>query len=256
MLPRPRFAATLPARRPPSLSDLQLYVQAAAAEDSTAMAHLGHIYANGQGVPQDNATAVAWFKRAADQGACALLCCGCGPVTCSVGRAGRGNEPPQLQLRARQVRVGASRALSRPPSPPLLPLLLRCAAGHPSGMLALGYMHMTGAAGAGWTARAAGCLLRTLLTLPHGRVWLHRLPRCDPCKPLPSPRHSDPPPPPPLAAPPCPTGSHGLAKDYGAARKYLQEAISSGQGMGGGGPRQWSGLGDAFFYLGGLNTAS
>lgn len=32
------------------------------------MAHLGHIYANGEGVPQDNATAVAWFKRAADRG--------------------------------------------------------------------------------------------------------------------------------------------------------------------------------------------
>lgn len=37
------------------------------------MAHLGHIYANGQGVPQDNATAVRWFKKAADHGACACM---------------------------------------------------------------------------------------------------------------------------------------------------------------------------------------
>lgn len=48
-------------------------LQAAAAEDSTAMAHLGHIYANGQGVPQDNATAVRWFKKAADHGVCAFM---------------------------------------------------------------------------------------------------------------------------------------------------------------------------------------
>lgn len=43
-------------------------VQAAAAEDSTAMAHLAHMYASGTGVPQDNATAVDWFRKAADRG--------------------------------------------------------------------------------------------------------------------------------------------------------------------------------------------
>ena len=33
------------------------------------------------------------------------------------------------------------------------------------------------------------------------------------------------------------------------AMRYLKDAVASGQAMGGGG-RQWSGLGDAFFYLG------
>lgn len=49
----------------------------------------------------------------------------------------------------------------------------------------------------------------------------------------------------------CSAGSHGLTKDYGTAKRYLQEAVASGQAMGGGGARQWSGLGDAYFYLGG-----
>lgn len=48
----------------------------------------------------------------------------------------------------------------------------------------------------------------------------------------------------------CPAGSHGLPKDYGTAKRYLQEAVASGQAMSGGSPRQWSGLGDAYFYLG------
>lgn len=32
------------------------------------MAHLGNMYANGHGVPQDNATALSWFRSAADLG--------------------------------------------------------------------------------------------------------------------------------------------------------------------------------------------
>lgn len=50
-------------------------------------------------------------------------------------------------------------------------------------------------------------------------------------------------------------GSHGLPRDYGTARRYLQEAVASGQAMGGGGARQWSGLGDAYFYLGAFRAA-
>ncbi len=67
-----RCAIPAPARAHPPLTALPAHrwLQAAAAEDSTAMAHLGHIYANGQGVKQDNATAVRWFKKAADHGAC------------------------------------------------------------------------------------------------------------------------------------------------------------------------------------------
>jgi len=44
-------------------------VQAADAGDSDAMSHLGNIYANGHGVPQNNATALSWFWKAADGGA-------------------------------------------------------------------------------------------------------------------------------------------------------------------------------------------
>jgi TPR repeat protein len=32
------------------------------------MAHLGHVHAGGVGVPQDNATALSWFLKAADHG--------------------------------------------------------------------------------------------------------------------------------------------------------------------------------------------
>lgn len=32
------------------------------------MAHLGNMYANGHGVAQDNATALSWFRSAADLG--------------------------------------------------------------------------------------------------------------------------------------------------------------------------------------------
>jgi TPR repeat protein len=33
-----------------------------------AQLRLGHMYASGQGVPQDDATAVTWFRKATDQG--------------------------------------------------------------------------------------------------------------------------------------------------------------------------------------------
>src|SRR6266478_5702190 len=36
--------------------------------NADAQWRLGHMYANGQGVPQDDATAVTWFRIAADQG--------------------------------------------------------------------------------------------------------------------------------------------------------------------------------------------
>ncbi len=37
------------------------------AGDADAMAHLGHMYANGNGVAQNNVTALRWFKEAAEQ---------------------------------------------------------------------------------------------------------------------------------------------------------------------------------------------
>ena len=43
--------------------------QAAGAGDAEAMAHLGHLYANGIAVPQDNATAFDWLYKAAERGA-------------------------------------------------------------------------------------------------------------------------------------------------------------------------------------------
>ena len=42
--------------------------QAAGAGDADAMAHLGHIHANGIGVAQDNSTAMSWFWKAAERG--------------------------------------------------------------------------------------------------------------------------------------------------------------------------------------------
>ncbi|GAB4822328.1 hypothetical protein N2152v2_009374 [Parachlorella kessleri] len=42
--------------------------QAAAAGDADAMAHLGHIYANGIAVRQSNDTALVWFIKAAEKG--------------------------------------------------------------------------------------------------------------------------------------------------------------------------------------------
>ena len=40
---------------------------AAEAGDADAMAHVGHMYANGAGVEQSNLTALRWFKEAAEQ---------------------------------------------------------------------------------------------------------------------------------------------------------------------------------------------
>src|SRR5258706_6269705 len=36
--------------------------------NADAQLRLGHMYASGQGVPQDDATAVTWFRKATDQG--------------------------------------------------------------------------------------------------------------------------------------------------------------------------------------------
>ncbi|GMH37998.1 hypothetical protein BSKO_05882 [Bryopsis sp. KO-2023] len=42
--------------------------QAAEAEDAGAMSHLGHMYANGLGVEQNNKTALKWFEKGAGEG--------------------------------------------------------------------------------------------------------------------------------------------------------------------------------------------
>ena len=42
--------------------------QAAEQGDATAQFNLGNMYANGEGVPKDDAEAVKWFRLAADQG--------------------------------------------------------------------------------------------------------------------------------------------------------------------------------------------
>jgi len=42
--------------------------QAAEAGDADAMAHLGHMFANGAGVPASNASALRWFRAAAERG--------------------------------------------------------------------------------------------------------------------------------------------------------------------------------------------
>ena len=48
--------------------DLDTVRQAAEQGDATAQFNLGNMYANGEGVPQDDAEAVRWFRLAADQG--------------------------------------------------------------------------------------------------------------------------------------------------------------------------------------------
>jgi uncharacterized protein len=47
---------------------LQLWQPLANQGDPRAQQSLGNMYANGQGVPQDDAEAVKWFRKAADQG--------------------------------------------------------------------------------------------------------------------------------------------------------------------------------------------
>ncbi len=47
---------------------LQLWQLLTNQGDPRAQQSLGNMYANGQGVPQDDAEAVKWFRKAADQG--------------------------------------------------------------------------------------------------------------------------------------------------------------------------------------------
>jgi hypothetical protein len=51
--------------------------RAVEAGDVDAMAHLGHMYANGNGVAQSNVTAMRWFKEAAEQ---VRSCCWWAPL--------------------------------------------------------------------------------------------------------------------------------------------------------------------------------
>ena len=48
--------------------DLDTVRQAAEQGDATAQFNLGNMYANGEGVPQDDAEAVRWYRLAAEQG--------------------------------------------------------------------------------------------------------------------------------------------------------------------------------------------
>ena len=56
------------------------------------MAHLGHMYANGNGVAQSNVTALRWFKEAAEQ----VPCCSRGVARAWLDRAAA---PPHPSLR-------------------------------------------------------------------------------------------------------------------------------------------------------------
>jgi TPR repeat protein len=55
---------------PPAQSASEIQVVRAAAESGDAVAQhkLGMAYATGEGVPQNDAQAAAWFRKAADQG--------------------------------------------------------------------------------------------------------------------------------------------------------------------------------------------
>jgi SEL1 protein len=53
------------------ISALDYLLQAAEMGDADAMAHVGHAYANGIAVAQNNATARSWFTKAAEKGPCA-----------------------------------------------------------------------------------------------------------------------------------------------------------------------------------------
>ena len=52
----------------PSAQELADLRASAEAGDLAAQYNLGIMYAEGRGVPQDDAEAVAWFRRAAEQG--------------------------------------------------------------------------------------------------------------------------------------------------------------------------------------------
>ena len=47
---------------------LEMYRKAAEQGDAEAQCNLGELYANGTGVPQDYAQAVAWYREAAEGG--------------------------------------------------------------------------------------------------------------------------------------------------------------------------------------------
>jgi TPR repeat protein len=47
---------------------LQLFRSLAEKGDATARTRLGQMYENGEGVPEDDAQAALWYRRAADQG--------------------------------------------------------------------------------------------------------------------------------------------------------------------------------------------
>lgn len=96
--------------------------QAADAGDVDAMAHLGHIYANGIAVEQSNSTAWRWFWRAAEQGE-----------------------------RDQQTAVSRRTSHMQPYGRLMLDFCQRSVfslalptVGHPAGMFGLGYMHLTG----------------------------------------------------------------------------------------------------------------
>ena len=48
--------------------ELDATLKAAEQGDAEAQANLGFMYANGEGVPQDDVEAVKWYRKAADQG--------------------------------------------------------------------------------------------------------------------------------------------------------------------------------------------
>lgn len=52
----------------PTVVDCYACRQAADLGDADALAHLGHMYANGMGVEQDNQTALRFFQHAAEGG--------------------------------------------------------------------------------------------------------------------------------------------------------------------------------------------
>ena len=50
------------------VSDFRENLQAAAQGNAAAQYNLGVMYANGEGVPKDDAQAVQWYRKAAEQG--------------------------------------------------------------------------------------------------------------------------------------------------------------------------------------------
>ena len=52
----------------PSAQELADLRARADAGEASAQFNLGGMYANGRGVPQDDAEAIAWYRRSAEQG--------------------------------------------------------------------------------------------------------------------------------------------------------------------------------------------